>query len=1519
MRDLGSGMRVVKVAAGATGGLAILAFSLAFIQQNILLIVAACAMVAALASGIYLLILKWREKSRARALSADIRDTRAPRDVAADAAKKARYEDLKRQFREGLDKFESAGKSLYALPWVLMAGPPGSGKTEAIRHSELKFPTGLQDKLQGAGGTYSMNWWFTNHAVIIDTAGRLIMEDPAEWKDFLLRLKKARPRCPINGMILAIDVRRLIADDSAKIERDAGQIARQLEVIQRTLDVRFPVYVIVTMCDLLPGFREFFSDVNNPQLQQQMLGWSNPAELDTPFDPEEIEQHFEMVRSRLMDRRDRLILDPVHTTDPVGRRIDQVDALYAFPDQVGRILPRLKRWLELIFTAGEWSPKPLFLRGIYFNSAMQEGKELDEMVFRAMGKSAEEFSGVGAPDVFRRDRSYFIRDLFMKKVFVERGLVTDASNISRAQRTRRAALVAAGIAFFLVLLGGIWWSSADLRARIGAPSDFWTAIADVQRRAIDAGDGASRRAGSLALLSDGRDGRQYLGDRETEIISPETGKPLTRAELAAITLREAERTISPGLLTRILAAGFAGDVARDDRRAVHRQIIEVQLLDLVRLTRAELAREESWQSPDARARAAVALAQVLRLATFSAGGPPPGLDLTRDPPPPIIDVRALVDFLAPGDERARESRSASLAAFEATVTATYKGASGDAAWPPPNLRLAALGESDRAATLEACVANFIRYGGPNSGARVIDAVNQLSSELEAFSQADGLLRGVRWPGEQGPAGRLPFNISEHTNSLTRWRTAMAQLDTSSTNIGEAQKAIGEARLAGLLRPRPGVDPVAALERDFELVQGELPGEAARPRAEAPLVERLAKIGADLARARADQKRLLADAAQKLRAHTAGPSGLMTQTGDTGPFLVWRVHKAYDQVNAFVTAQSMAPAGDELAQPVGARVRAIQDEADRIRNADEVRAVSALAAGAGQPSWGERLNMALQAGARRRATDVVGGYLLAIRTRSDAQLQQLAVARHAQAEAAPAPPTLALPMTGISAVAERMSSAELGAGGASIVEEWAEVVRLVLESDSANQSPTLTPTILEGSRLRGDLTASTGINDFARRYASFWLREVPQQAVVDIRRASAEEWKTYTDRVFEQTRQADAASINRTLARIGDEVLRAADRLPESLRTSPDFAPRIASIRDDQARPGGMSSSEFSALSVTWYGSVRDLAGLPFETATQTILGWIRTNEFLNKLPVARPGETRAAEATPRIHWDYWNSLALAMVTSLSAERSGRIQRALAAIDGVARFPVDASSAAAGDLPPSAINDPVLQQHVDLILRTAPTTGGVITPGAGADTLDPRLIEAIPDRFREPVRVLAGGGSGQVDQPTLTEYRRRAGVLAALRSWPPKVTVRPALEAEHPRLRDALPGRTQASKFLGRWGVDIAGRTTIIGSIQGGEWSPTPEQLASDLRFVFYESGQDAPTPVDPTINLTGPWGLLRLLLRAGSIELPATPAADAVSEYLVPVEFTDAQEGRCVFWVKVTLVGVRFPPLSEWPGAARAR
>ena len=219
-----------------------------------------------------------------------------------DAAARGRLEDLRRNFSKGIEKFESAGKDFYGLPWYVIVGEPGSGKTEAIRHSQAGFPPGLQDEFQGVGGTINMNWWFTNYAVILDTAGRLIFEEvepgtTSEWREFLGLLKKHRYNCPVNGLLLTIPVESLVQDSPEEMERKAAKIARQLEVIQRELDVRFPVFVLVTKCDLINGFREYFDSLDDPRAQQQMLGWSNPAPLDAPFRPELLEEHLANDRS----------------------------------------------------------------------------------------------------------------------------------------------------------------------------------------------------------------------------------------------------------------------------------------------------------------------------------------------------------------------------------------------------------------------------------------------------------------------------------------------------------------------------------------------------------------------------------------------------------------------------------------------------------------------------------------------------------------------------------------------------------------------------------------------------------------------------------------------------------------------------------------------------------------------------------------------------------------------------------------------------------------------------------------------------------------------------------------------------------------------------------------------------------------------------------------------------------------------------------------------------------------------
>ncbi|RWQ66306.1 MAG: type VI secretion system membrane subunit TssM, partial [Mesorhizobium sp.] len=68
-------------------------------------------------------------------------------------------------------------KFLREMPWYVIVGPPATGKTTALRQSGLNFPIDLTDDLQGVGGTRNCDWFFSENAVLIDTAGRYVQQE----------------------------------------------------------------------------------------------------------------------------------------------------------------------------------------------------------------------------------------------------------------------------------------------------------------------------------------------------------------------------------------------------------------------------------------------------------------------------------------------------------------------------------------------------------------------------------------------------------------------------------------------------------------------------------------------------------------------------------------------------------------------------------------------------------------------------------------------------------------------------------------------------------------------------------------------------------------------------------------------------------------------------------------------------------------------------------------------------------------------------------------------------------------------------------------------------------------------------------------------------------------------------------------------------------------------------------------------------------------------------------------------
>jgi len=484
---------------------------------------------------IYFRLAKWRKKRKATPMERELAmgsSSGTPQGV-SDPAKVVQLRDLQDKFKEGVEEFNKVGKSLYSLPWYMIVGEPGSGKTKAIANSRIGFPKHLTDQLQGTGGTINMHWWFTDHAVILDTAGRLMFEEvesggSKEWKEFLNLLKRGRPRCPINGVLLVIPADSLIKDTADEIEQKASKIARQFDVIQRTLDVRFPVFVVITKSDLISGFREFFADLQDPQLQDQILGWSNPESLDTPFSSSFVEKHRVAIEASLFRRRLMLLRDLV-----AERARDETSStpedLYAFPRSLDNIAPRMTRYLELIFSVGsQWTCKPLFFRGIYFTSAMEEGLVLDEDLAEALGVSVESLPG----DDSSNQRACFLRDFFMKKVFPEQGLVTAATSAKKQHQRRKAGVMLSAIFSIVLLLCFVYYSHYTLEHNIGRIYPYFANLSTYTENGKPSPTAAKK---AISVIDEDYQyrGKFKIESREEPNGMPSLPKKLTRANVHA--------------------------------------------------------------------------------------------------------------------------------------------------------------------------------------------------------------------------------------------------------------------------------------------------------------------------------------------------------------------------------------------------------------------------------------------------------------------------------------------------------------------------------------------------------------------------------------------------------------------------------------------------------------------------------------------------------------------------------------------------------------------------------------------------------------------------------------------------------------------------------------------------------------------------------------------------------------------------------------------------------------------------
>jgi type VI secretion system protein ImpL len=472
--------------------------------------------------------------------------------TSADAAQlRKRFEDaiaaLKKTKRKG-------AANLYELPWYVIIGPPGAGKTTVLVNSGLNFPLAQQfgkDALRGVGGTRNCDWWFTDKAILLDTAGRYTTQDSnaradaAGWVAFLQLLRKYRGRQPINGVIVAMSASDLLTADEKERERHAAAIRARLDEIGRTLGIGVPAYFLVTKCDLVAGFAETFDDLGQ-DLRAQVWGTTFPIEAtESGRAPELFGKDF----ARLLERLQHNVLARMEGERDSRRRV----GILAFPQQMAAFGPMLSDLLKRVFTATDFDSQ-ILLRGVYFTSGTQEGTPVD----RVLGAVARAFgvTSAVAPAAAGRGKAYFIERLLKNVIFQESGL---AGVNRRLQIVKFAAQSTAYVACAAVLVLGVLGLAVSYKANTSYVEEVSATAKSLEATKIGA-DAAALPPEALLPRLDALQAVSNTANRYEGAVPWRMRLGLYRGEALGKAAQDAWQRELNGVLLPMMAARFADQV-----------------------------------------------------------------------------------------------------------------------------------------------------------------------------------------------------------------------------------------------------------------------------------------------------------------------------------------------------------------------------------------------------------------------------------------------------------------------------------------------------------------------------------------------------------------------------------------------------------------------------------------------------------------------------------------------------------------------------------------------------------------------------------------------------------------------------------------------------------------------------------------------------------------------------------------------------------------------------------------------
>ncbi|MDF0729262.1 type VI secretion system membrane subunit TssM [Pseudomonas entomophila] len=376
----------------------------------------------------------------------------------------------------GLSRYlDNAGgrRALYQLPWYLVLGEEGAGKSSFINHSNQSFSlTRIANSQTRARqvdeGAYPVEWWISNDAVIIDPPGGLISQDasgigtsdqvgvaepdvPAGiqarlWKHLLGWLVRNRSRRALNGLLLVVDLPALVHATPDQRIALAHVLRTRLYEVSSQLGSRLPLYVVMSKFDLLDGFDQFFARLSTSE-REQMLGFTFKLESVDTFDAwlDEFASHYDQLTRVLYEQ----MLEGLSLPNQPRAR-ERLIALHA---QLTGLRPLLMGFLREALASDRFTT-PALVRGVYWSSVLQQGEMSNAFIREAAQPYKTQLPlREGKPQ--GQSLVYFAQQVFQRVIYQEAGLAGD--NVRVARHKRQLLWVSSGVGVLALAVAVATW------------------------------------------------------------------------------------------------------------------------------------------------------------------------------------------------------------------------------------------------------------------------------------------------------------------------------------------------------------------------------------------------------------------------------------------------------------------------------------------------------------------------------------------------------------------------------------------------------------------------------------------------------------------------------------------------------------------------------------------------------------------------------------------------------------------------------------------------------------------------------------------------------------------------------------------------------------------------------------------------------------------------------------------------------------------------------------------------------